>query len=491
MSRKLNLLPVAMLAGLALSTAVSAQPWEEVYGRKDQRDEGHRRVTPVTQCPDRGYVAIGTKDLAGFPVVYVVRTDNGGNTIWERYFDVGVDGRPDEGFALVELKDGSGFITTGTSNRGTQWWAHAMKIDCNGRNVLTFFYPQPFTVTTPYRLVGHDIREAFTGDGVTTNAGDLLIAGYLEFSGRADAILLRLDANLNLVWHRRIDTGANERFFGLTETRPTFSATGDIAAVGDWVDSNGRQALVARIDGLAGDFTGSPDQCMAIYGRQGEEDFQSIVEVQNWPDTGNLTMAGRSTSPGMAEDVYVVQTKPNPCGMLAQVTIGNESGLPYREYARDLIEVLYPVDPGLGVPVGSFALTGGAEADQVRQDAFLLFIKPSSLHPLAARRYGDHAGFVDFGTSLQQNSPWGPQPPGFVLAGTSLTFWFGSPDPSDLYLIQPTDSGKTGCEKEWFPDGLDQPWDPRRLDPIVRKVVNQEQQHLGTDGQDTVIRVCN
>ncbi len=126
--------------------------------------------------------------------------------------------------------------------------------------------------------------------------------------------------------------------------------------------------------------------------------------------------------------------------------------------------MLDPIDPSLG-PVGSFALTGSAETKYSIADAFLLFVKPSSLFPIAARRYGDHDGFVDFGTSLDQNANNGPQGPGFIIAGTTETDWGGSGDPLDLYLIQPNDSAKTGCEKEWFPDGLEWTWEPKCVEP--------------------------
>lgn len=488
MSRKFAAMALAFVASLSVQSTLSAQPFEEVFGPKDSVDVGQRRVTPVTQCPDRGYIAIGTRNLNFVSQVYVVRTDNSGATIWEHYYDVGFDGRPDEGYALVELRDGSGFITTGTSNRGGQWAAHALKIDCDGRPRFSFFY-LPIT-TAPLRVVGHDIREAFSGDGISTNAGDLLIAGYLEDpSLRSDAFLMRINNAGNVIWHRRYETGVDERFFGLTEARPTVSPTGDIVAVGEYDTLLGSQALVMRLDGNNGGFTAF-NHCAAAYGDVGEENFKSVVEVQTAPDTGALTMAGLSTSPGMQEDLYLVQTKDNPCNVLAQVTIGNEFGIPYSEFANDLIEVLTPVDPGLGVPVGSFALTGSAEGGGTRADAFLLFVKPSSLAPLAARRYGDHGGFVDFGVSLAQNGPFGPQPPGFVIAGTSQTDWDGSADPSDLYLIQPTDSGKTGCEKEWFPDGLEWPWDPRRLDVRITKPIHEVPVHTDVWRDDTRVVVC-
>jgi len=489
MSRKFASISLAILASLSLSTALFAQPFEEVYGRKDLKDEGNRRVTPVQQCFGRGYVAIGTRDLGGITQVYVVRTDNAGATIWERYYDVGNDGQADEGYALVELKDGSGFITTGTSQRGGQWAAHALKIDCNGRPRFSYFYNT--ASTTPLRVVGRDIREAFSGNGGTTNAGDLLIAGYMEDPGlRSDAFLLRITNAGNMVWHRRYDTGVDERFFGLTEARPTTSTTGEIVAVGEYKTLLGSQALAARVDGDTGGISFLGDQCIAAYGRGGEENFKSVIEVVTPPDTGILAMAGLSTSPGLQEDVYLVETKPNPCNVLAQVTIGNEFGNNYREFANDLVEVLSPVDPSLGVPLGSLALTGLAEGGGARADAFLLFAKPSSLFPIAARRYGDHGGFVDFGVSLAQNPAGGAQPPGFIIAGTTFTDWDGSADPQDLYLIQPTDSGKTGCEKEWFPDGLEWDWQPRELQVGIKKTFIEERVDTRLFEDNTLVPVC-
>ena len=483
-------LTLALVAGLACAGSALAQPWEQVYGDKSMKDEGHRRVAPVTQCPDGGYIAIGTRDLGNVSKVYVVRTKDNGGTIWEHFYDVADDARSDEGFALAELKDGSGFVTTGTSQRGNNWYAHAMKIDCNGKVRFSRWYVISSPSLNPIRIVGHDIREAFSGDFVTTFPGDLLIAGYIEQGGRNDAMALRLNSAGNMVWNRRFDTGYNERFYGLTETQPTYARTGDIALVGVYDEGGPTQGLVARIDGLQGDFSGSPDQCMAHYGDGRDENFQSIVEAQVGNNKGLLVMAGLSTSAGLAEDIYVLQTKPNPCGPLQQLTIGNEDFQPYREFATDIIELLSPVDPGLGVPVGAFALTGPAETRGSRSDAFLLFIKETSLHPIAGRIYGDHRGWEDFGTSLAQNPAGGPNPPGFILAGTTFTDWDGSGDPMDLYLIQPTDSGKTGCEREWYPYGTEWSWSEKQIVPHIAKPFRETEVRTYVDRDDTAIRVC-
>lgn len=493
MSKTIVSLSLALVAGLSLSSSLLAQPWEKAYGPKDSTDEGHRRVTQVTQCPGRGYIAIGTRNVGLASQVYLVRTDDAGLLIWEHYFDVGYDGQSDQGLALAELRDGTGFMTTGTSERGSQAAAHSLRVDCDGRPLFSHFYYTPFS-TMATRVIGHDIREAVVGDNVTTKAGDFIIAGWVDHSnGVGDAILLRINAAGNLVWHRRYDTGAIERFYGLTEARPNVSGGGDIIAVGDWRDIGRSQALAARVDGNNGGITPFTNHCMAIFGDAGEENFQSVVEIRLSPYTGALAMAGQSSSPGQREDVYLVETRPNPCGLIAQTTIGNEFLGTYTEFATDLVEVLAPVNSGLGVPLGSLALTGYAESSGSAGDAFLLFAKQGSLLPITGRIYGDHGGAKDWGTSLQQlRNSIGPvvQARGFVIAGTTTTDWDGSADPSDLYLIQPNDKASTGCEKEWWPDGYEWRWEPRQLNPLITKVVTEDQVLVDAWRDDTVIRVC-
>lgn len=492
MSKRTASLSLAFLAGLALASSLYAQPWEKAYGPVDSKDEGHRRVTPVVRCSGRGYIAIGTRNLGAASQVYLVRTNNAGATLWERYYDVGADGEPDEGFSLVELRDGSGFVTTGTSTRGLGQFLHVMKVDCNGALVSSFSYFPPFS-TVATRAVGHDIREATVGNGVTTHAGDLLIAGWIDFGGsQADAVLMRLDAAFNIIWNLRYDVGLTERFYGLTEARQNVVGGGDVIAVGDLeaFDVLGTQALAIRVDGNTG-LLGGGSRCMAHYGWTGEENFQSVVEMRVSPQTGALTMAGLSTSPGRLEDVYLVQTKDNPCSVIQQTTIGNDSGV-YSEYATDLIEVLIAVNPVLGAPVGSLALTGFAETQDSRGDAFLLFADQVGLFPLSARRYGDHASAVDFGTSLAQiPNSLTLQPRGFILAGTTFTDWDGFADPIDLYLIQPNDKASTGCEDKWSPEYEEQPWDPYRLDPHTFDTFKGEEIHTKEYRDDTVVRVCN
>jgi hypothetical protein len=497
MSKRYASLSLAILAGILFSSCLSscllAQPFEEVFGPDFSKDVGQRRVAPVTVCTGGGYIAIGTRSVGvgAASRVYLVRTNNAGGIIWEHFFDVGDDDLPDEGYSVVELADGSGFATTGTSQRSSsRWTAHYLRVSCAGRPQLSVLYEQTASLS-PWRVVGHDIRQAAFGDGITTQPGDLLIAGYLEDHVlRSNPFIMRIGAAAgNLIWHKRYDAGANERFFGLTETSYAPAGAGDVVAVGEWRDDDNSEALVIRVDGNTGLLTGS-SHCMATYGDIGEENFQSVVEVQTSPSDGLLVMAGMSSSAGELEDVYIVETKPDPCDWLRQVTIGNEKSAVYREYANDLIEVLEPTDTTLDVPIGSFAFTGLAETENSFADAFLLFVRAGSYQPIAGFLYGDHGAAEDFGVSLDQNGSFGPQPTGFVIAGTTFTDWDVSGDPIDLYLIQPDDAAGTSCEDKWNPKDVDWNWEHKERTPLPVDIFLEEEVQTEHERDETLVPVC-
>ncbi len=106
--------PLVLLAALA-AAPVLAQPWEEVLGPPNTREQGEKRVAQVRFCSNDGYVSVGTLDVGGLSQAYVVRTKANGNNIFEIAFDIGDDGQRDEGNAIVELSDGTGFVILGST----------------------------------------------------------------------------------------------------------------------------------------------------------------------------------------------------------------------------------------------------------------------------------------------------------------------------------------------------------------------------------------
>jgi hypothetical protein len=485
---KFALTRIGMVALLGVfAGAAGAQPFEEVYGPKDSRDRGEKRVTPVTRCaPDKGYIAVGTQAGTDPSRVYVVRTDIAGVTMWEHIFDIGNDNRPDEGFALAELEDKTGFMITGTSNRGAINSAFLLKIDCDGRPRFSLFYNPPATIPAPWRVVARDIVETRTGSpSLGTNPGDFLVAGYVDMGGVLDGYLMRVRANGAIIWQRRYNHGVNERFFGLTEASPNplgNNATGDAVAVGEYVNTTGAQGLAVRVDGNTG-LIGAAPQCAAAYGDAGVEALYSVIELKN--ESPHLAMVGVTDSPGLREDVFLVKTRDNPCFLINQSFIGNEDGKAYSEAGYDLVEILEPTDDSTGARVGDLAITGFAEQDSQRRDLTLLYADINFLLPISARVYGDHRGSIEEGRSIAQNFE-----NGFVMAGFSETDWEGNGDPSDLYLVDTTNSSKTGCENKWDPKGENPRWDVRELHTAVNSVVTAQPIQTPHKRLDTRLVTC-
>src|SRR5688572_26075110 len=107
--------------GLLLGTAwmslwaatAAGQPFELVYGGGRDSRENAQEVKPVAACPGGGFVAVGQATPPGIESrIYVVRLAGNGTTIWERSYNVNLNGFH-SGWSIVELRDGSGFVITG------------------------------------------------------------------------------------------------------------------------------------------------------------------------------------------------------------------------------------------------------------------------------------------------------------------------------------------------------------------------------------------
>lgn len=441
--------------GAFCMAALPATASEIIYGPPTTSDQGEKRVAPVTTCTGGGYVAVGTLNTAAGPRAYVVRTSPTGGNIWEISYDIGNDLAPDYGQAIAE--DGSGFVVAGSSRANNLFGVFLLKIDCAGAPQWTQRY-----TTTVGNLYGRDLVRATSGSAaVGTAAGDLLVAGYVDFtSTSSDAFLMRTRSNGNLIWNKRYSAGvAIERFFGLTQASPGATPTGDVVGVGVWAPAGATtQALAVRVNGDTG-LIGAAPQCAFTYGGIRDESFNSVIELRTAPQTGNLAMAGRSTTPGLGEDIYLVKTQRNPCMVLAQSTIGNMATGPMGEVATDIKEVLVAVDASLGVPLGSLALTGyRGTATGTQLDAHLLFTNATNLFHITGRLYGDHATRNDSGASLAQNPVGGANPPGFVIAGMSESDFAAVGDPRDLYQIHTDNKANTNCSINWSPISVGQTW---------------------------------
>lgn len=465
-----------------LAASATAQPTEYVYGPANTQDQAFRRVTPVVNCPGGGYISVGTLDQAGAnPDVYVVRTNNAGAQLWEKAYDIQANQSFDEGAALAEMANGTGFVLLGnTVDAQGVWNISLIKVDCQGLVIWSQLYNDPNNLN----LRGHDLIETVTGNAAAgTAAGDLAVAGYsFGPTGTNDAFLMRTNNFGALIWNMAYDNlvigGAptHEIFRALTEARPVApQITGDLVAVGRYVSNanNNVQGLVARVSGDTGAIGAAP-QCMAHHGGGSADVYNSVTQLQTPPFAGQFAIVGTTTNlPNWLDDIWVVRG--NPCGIVAQTRIGNIGPIT-AEAALDVREVRGFAPANVGI--GDLALTGyHGPGINGPFDAYLLFVRVVNLAPIFGNLFGDHLQANEIGFSLAQTPANGPQVQGFVVAGLSETDWDGLGDPRDLYQVITNAVGGTNCDQLWNPAANQINWQAVQLQPVLRSpaLVNAQQ----------------
>jgi hypothetical protein len=447
----------AIASTIVAAGTLTAQPFEDVFGRKDTVEQGARRVTPLRACGE-GFVAVGTTAASPSPTdIYLVVTRTDGTPLWEMRYDL-YSGGLDRGAALAELTDGSGFVITGTTRRNTLTKPHVflLKVRCDGKPLWARAYESGGSEQ------GFDVVEAQTGDpAFGTSRGDLLVAGAAVTVHGRDALLFRTRPDGSLLWNFAYDhDGWNEQFRALTEAKGSSAGTGtgDVVAAGiaQKVGSP-LMGYALRVNGNNGSYAFAPHNAV-VYPHADPHLFESVVELRQGVFGGHLAFAGSANNAATSNDVTLLRTAADPAVPLAGTRIGDPAATPLGvESALDLHEVVNPLS--IAGP-GDIAVTGRVGSTAGDQDAFLLIADPNSLKPSALGHvYGDHASRRDWGVSVSDH------PRGFVIAGTSESDFELAGDPSDLYLIGPDDNGKTGCSKDWQPRYDSFKPDPVRIDP--------------------------
>lgn len=462
-SARLRVGVAAAIVTVAAAGTLTAQPFEDVFGRKDTVEQGARRVTPLRTCGE-GFVAVGTTGASPAPTdVYLVRTKTDGSPVWEFRYDIGPDG-VDRGQALAEAADGSGFVIAGSTRKnssGAPTHVFLLKVRCDGKPLWAQVYVSPGVAGSSQQPL--DLVEAQTGNPlVGTSRGDLLVAGLASAPNYRDAMLFRTRADGSMLWNFHYDhDGASEMFRGLTEAKGTSpgTPTGDVVAVGLSIPPGGTfTGYAIRVNGDNGSYAfGAHDA--VLYPAADLHFFESVVELQASPLAGELVFTGVASNTASSLDITLLRTKPDPVSVLAGSRIGDPATEPTgAEWAMDLHEVTNPLTIA---KEGDLALTGrvGTSTGSTAE-AFLLVAKPDSLKPAAPGwTYGDHADKLDWGVSLSDHRR------GFVIAGTSESDFQHASDPSDLYLVGTDDFGRTNCSREWEPRyDVFRP-DPVRIDP--------------------------
>jgi hypothetical protein len=461
-----------LLLGTLLLGALpaAAQPFEAIYGPATSADQGARRVKPVNLCTGGGFVAAGTRNSgAAASQVYVVRTNAAGVSLWEHSYDLG-GGNQDEGRALAELSDGSGFVVLGNNFTGASWQTVLLKINCSGTVLWSNNYRWPAFAPS---IRGLDLIETRHGDSAFgTAAGDLAVAGYVTSGGNDDAFLLRTRSNGTPIWNRAYKLSGQERFNALTEATPSYGApAGDFVAAGSLSVGTDSQALTARVDGNSGLY-GGPNRCVSNYGNADDvQTFFSVIELQTAPYAGHLAFGGLSNGAAYSDDIYLLRTQANPCVPAAQARLGdqNQPNQIDREVALDLREVLWPLASAGLPPVGSLVLTGDvADVPFTMADVPLLAVAPGNFGVLFGRIFGSQLPRTEVAFSLER-IPTAPDGTihGYVMAGFSTSDREGAGDPRDLYMVATDGNLDTQCSRLYQPVPKTLPWPMTLNDPTT------------------------
>jgi hypothetical protein len=169
--------------------------WTKAYGGSSSYDIAYS----VQQTTDGGYILTGFTNSfgAGFYDVYLIKTDNIGDTLWTRTF-----GGPSAeiGWCVQQTSDG-GYIVSGSCVGG---YAYLIKTTSSGDTLWTRAYESG--------RVGQSIKQ--------TTDGGFIIAGSATgiVSGNKDLYLLKTDASGNVTWSTSFGGAGLDEGFSVQQT---------------------------------------------------------------------------------------------------------------------------------------------------------------------------------------------------------------------------------------------------------------------------------
>jgi len=206
MIKKITLLPIAilLLSSLGLSQNPGDILWKHLYGRPSNTET----LTDVKQTADGGYIAVGStfsyEADPGVEYLWVVKTDAEGDTLWTKVFG---NGGGDDAASSVVITQNGNFVIVGEtasySQDGLDAWI--LKLDSNGDTIWT----KTFSGNNA------DIAKSVIID----KKGRYIVAGHTKgATGIWDALLLKYDADGNLLWDRTYGGTNLEKMNDLCQT---------------------------------------------------------------------------------------------------------------------------------------------------------------------------------------------------------------------------------------------------------------------------------
>jgi hypothetical protein len=175
--------------------------WEKTFGGSDN-DLGYS----VQQTTDRGYIIAGITSSYGSGAydVYLIKTDENGNGIWEKTFGGTIY---DYGTSVEQISDGGYIITGWKQSVGTSYFdVYLIKADANGNVIWEKTFGGSDTD------LGLSVQQ-------TTDKG-YIIAGITSSygSGSSDVYLIKTNENGDKVWERVLGGSLGEEGRSVQQT---------------------------------------------------------------------------------------------------------------------------------------------------------------------------------------------------------------------------------------------------------------------------------
>ncbi len=389
-----------LLSAICLASVGPAQTgWWRTYGGTND-DWG----SSARQTLDSAYVIAGTTESfgAGFEDVYLIKTNNSGDTLWTRAYGGASDER---GNSIRQTSDG-GYIVAGLTysfGEGVPGYSNVylIKTDASGDTVWTRTYGGT------YDDRGYDVQQ--TADSGYIVAG-LTYSFGPRVPGYCNVYLIKTGPSGDTLWTRTYGGLDHDLGFSVLQTVDSgYIIAGETYSFG----AGGEDVYLIKTDA-----SGYLEWSRTYGGTAG-------YSIQQTSD-GGYVIAG-STPPsggGMFSDIYLIKTD------------AEGETLWTRTYGGTHLE-----DEGYSVQQtsdGGYIIAGCTGDPYMGNDDVYLIRTSASGDTLWTKTYGGTSG--DIGNSVRQTSDGG-----YVIAGRAWSFGAGE---SDVYLIKTDSLGDVGVAEE-------------------------------------------
>ena len=206
------------------------EQWSESYGSGSLSEIGYS----VQQTIDEGYIITGVKtnDGQGLSDIYLVKTDENGNSLWTKTFGGGLS---DESYSVQQTNDGGYIICGETESFGNgDWDVYLIKTDDNGDSLWTK------TFGGSNDDVGQSIQQ--------TNDGGYIITGSTQSFGNGgyDVWLIKTDGNGDSLWTKTFGGSSSDYGYSVQQTTDGgYIITGSTLSFGN----GGGDVYIIKTDG--------------------------------------------------------------------------------------------------------------------------------------------------------------------------------------------------------------------------------------------------